>query len=206
MSFSFGALRQQDGYGSDPIAVDVISGTSKFLAQIRSAFLVCLLGIGLFFTPVFQSRFFPSGEGDLGQVAEGDYNDAGRREVWASVWEESKHHILLGAGVGESDIFVSSRFKYIGKVHNDYLRIFFEFGLVGFILFLILVSTQMIQLFRMVRREKASENAASAAAFLAMCSWLLLSYTDNGILYGVHFTHLIFAIIGAAYGLERKNI
>ena len=170
-------------------------------------FSVCILGIGLFYTPVFQNRFFVSGKGELAQVMEGDYNDAGRSAVWAEVREESKRQIVFGAGVGESDIFVSSIFDDIGKTHNDYLRILFEFGIVGLTLFLVTMTFQMVQLRQLIRVDENFENTASIAAYLAICAWLLLSYTDNGIIYGVYFTHLIFAFIGAAYGMDKyQNI
>jgi O-antigen ligase len=173
-------------------------------SRIVAVSLIGLLAFVLFYTPMMQSRFFYSGEGKLSDIPTADFADQGRLDFWAATLEEAQRHILLGAGVGESDIFISSIFE-IYQVHNDYLRILFELGVVGLGLFLCTVGLQVIGLRRLMRSESGEGNTAAVAAFLGVLTWLCFSVTDNPIIYNVFFTHPLFAIVGAAYGLAGSR-
>ena len=60
------------------------------------------LAIALFYTPIFQERFFAEGEGTLGDVVEGNFLSFGRFETWPELWEEAWRHPVLGGGVGSA--------------------------------------------------------------------------------------------------------
>lgn len=167
---------------------------------------VCLIAVSLFHTPTFQQRFFVSGSGTFTQIVEGDFNDQGRFQIWPLVWEKARKNIVFGAGVGESDIFVYRNFDPIRQVHNDYLRIIFEFGLVGLVLFVGAAFLQIVRLRRMMYSNDRTVIEASVAGYLGFFTWLILSTTDNGIIYGLAFTHPLFAITGAAYGLHARRL
>jgi len=171
------------------------------LTNIATACVFALLGIGLFYTPVIQKRFFEDGSGKLSEAFQGDYAGAGRFEAWPLIWEEAWKRPLLGDGVGSAYDFVPEVWEDTNHCHNDYLRLFFETGVVGLTFFLIAAISQLVTLRRRIVESRSVVRTAYTAVWLGMWAMLVSSATDNTILYNIYYTDLLFAVLGAAYGV-----
>ena len=162
---------------------------------------VLLLGIGLFYTPIIQKKFFESGSGHITEAFQGDFAGAGRFEAWPAIWQEAWEHPLLGSGVGSAYDFVPLVWEDIYHVHNDYLRVFFEMGLVGEVVFVFALVWQLVYLYRATQAARGLTRSAFVAAWLGWCALLVSSASDNTIIYNIYYTNLLFALIGAANGV-----
>jgi O-antigen ligase len=173
---------------------------------LKLATLVALAGLGVavFYTPIFQERFFDSGSGTLSDVLEGDFLSLGRFESWPDIWYEAWQRPVLGHGIGTATKFVSIVWPEVSLVHNDYLRVGFELGLVGLAVFLLVTAWQMAAIRRQLRKPLGhlpEVQHALAAAFLGLVVFLIMACTDNPLTYNVWFTNPVFVLLGGAYGV-----
>jgi hypothetical protein len=173
----------------------------------RLIFLAAIAGLGLaiFYTPQFQSRFFYSGHGSLSDLGSDDVRGSGRFDAWPLILKEAWKHPVLGTGIGSAYDFVPTVWEGINQVHNDFLRVGFEFGLVGLALFVPTLIWQTVRLWRDGRKTTGATRCAFAAAFLGMLVYLINACTDNPLGYNVWFTNPLFALIGAAYGAAQED-
>jgi len=169
--------------------------------NIATACLFAVLGIGLFYTPVIQKRFFEDGSGKLSEAFQGDYAGAGRFEAWPLIWEEARTRPLIGHGVGSAYDFVPEVWEDTNHCHNDYLRLFFETGVIGLAFFVFAAIYQLVVIHRQIGSTRGAVRSAYVAVWLAFWAMLVSSATDNTILYNIYFTDSLFAILGAAYGV-----
>lgn len=166
---------------------------------------LAVVGVGLFYTPQFQQRFFYDGHGTLTQVLHGDFLSFGRFEAWPAIYRKANEHCWFGAGVGEVTEFVPTVWPEEDKPHNDYLRLFFETGRVGFCLFW---GTMILQYRDAVRRALNSTGltkVAFGAAALGIWGFAILCLTDNVLIYNLYYNNLLFALLGLSYGVRRSQ-
>jgi O-antigen ligase len=169
---------------------------------------MCALGLALFYSPIFQERFFPlEREGSLQQVLQGDYYGSGRFEAWPVVWEGAQKHIVFGAGAGEVGRFAEHEHlpDAVKRPLNDYLRVVFEFGTLGLAILIWTVAKQMRFLHSLIREWNSTVHWALAASYLGFVAFLIFCCTENVLVYGVYFMHPLFAVTGAAIGLTAKR-
>jgi O-antigen ligase len=107
-------------------------------------------------------------------------NTSGRTQIWAVVAEAAMKAPWFGHGPGFSAALVDRYFPGVGHPHNDYLRIFADFGVVGLILFWVPMIVLLIRLF--VRAVRTDETRAWSAS-LVLLAIALVSVTDNIIVY-----------------------
>jgi O-antigen ligase len=171
---------------------------------------IAALGVGLFYTPIFQERFFTTegsreyeGRGTLGQVLQGDFSGSGRFDVWPLVWQETRdRHLLFGAGAGQIGDFADRAFtgKSFATPLNDYLRLLYEYGVVGLALFLAAVIGHLAVIGR--RCRTAPDDWWPRAAFLGFVALLGFAVTENVVIYGVYFLNPLLVLAGASGAAE----
>lgn len=163
------------------------------------------LGIGLFYTPIFQERFFHEGSGTLTDVAEGNFLSFGRYESWPDIWDEAWRRPWLGHGVGTTHGFVPTVWKEMHHVHNDYLRVGFELGLIGVTIFVSVLLWQLNDLRSRIKQSHGAVRTAFVASWLGFAVFMITSATDNTLIYNVWYMNPLFALMGAAYGVARHD-
>lgn len=164
-----------------------------------------LVAVGLFYTPQFQQRFFQDGHGSIRDLVQGNFLSFGRFEAWPAIFEEAKRHPIVGAGVGEVVEFVPQVWPEEDKPHNDFLRLFFETGLLGLTLFW---STMFWQYHQLVRRALKSDGLLQigfGAASLGIWGFAMLCLTDNVLIYNLYYNNLLFGLIGLCYGISANE-
>lgn len=102
-----------------------------------------LLG-SIYFTPYFQKRFDPSTT-ETAQISDIEF----RELHWKAVLETiAQNNLLIGYGTRTHRDYLYTKYKEHGltsaykegyNAHNQYLEVFLEFGLLGFVIFLALI-------------------------------------------------------------------
>ncbi len=107
-------------------------------------------------------------------------NTSGRTRIWAVVTEAAIEKPWFGHGPGFSAALTERYFPGVGQPHNDYLRIFADFGVIGLVLFWVPMIVLLVRLFvRAVRNDETRE----WSAFLVLLAIAMVSVTDNIIVY-----------------------
>jgi O-antigen ligase len=83
---------------------------------------------------------------------------------------------LIGNGPGAAVELISARFQGIAHPHNEYLRIFHDFGIVGVLLFF---GGMLMLIGRVMRRIRQTDHAVHWSALLATLSIFASAVTDN---------------------------
>jgi hypothetical protein len=164
-----------------------------------------VVAIGLFYTPYFQTRFFYTGSGTLQDLMRGEFLSYGRFETWPEIWDEAWKRPMLGAGVGSTFTFVPTVWERMHHIHNDYLRVGFELGLVGLTLWLTVLLWQLLDLRRWINRTQGVLQHAFKASLLALVAFATIAATDNILIYNAIYTNAWFVVMGAAYGVLRST-
>jgi O-antigen ligase len=114
----------------------------------------------------------------------------------------SDYHLLTGYGAGSAEVDV---LKYIGGIpHNEYLRVLYEMGLIGLLLFVSL----LIQLWRIARSGVMAAESNFHQAIAGMAIGIITIYAagsmvDNMISKYKSMGLLLYMLIG--YVLILKN-
>jgi O-antigen ligase len=96
--------------------------------------------------------------------------------VWSFLITGIKNHLVLGQGIGQSQISLSSQFGGIAQPHNDYLRFTYDLGLVGLVLWLFAI----VRIVVILKSEKFLNRSASALPVILLFSF---AFSDNPIVY-----------------------
>jgi O-antigen ligase len=122
----------------------------------------------IFFVPTVLYRF-----SDIISVAY-------RWKVWTTILSYMGGiEFLFGKGLGSISAMIHTIFP-ITQAHNDYLRIIFDSGFVGFILYMSIHLILLYRAIRLLRIPLSSFNVAIVLTFVSFSSSLLLvSFFDN---------------------------
>ena len=153
----------------------------------------------IYFEPLRQ-RFFT---GDLsGSIGSVPINMMGRVAVWYTIFNSALEAPIIGKGPGSSSAALSVVFDKIFQPHNDYLRIWHDYGVIGVMLWFSAFGTMMAVCRRQYirfRNSGAKETSLGASALLAQVTLLALMLTDNVLIYFYNMVP-IFILSGLVLG------
>lgn len=185
----------------------------KLRWRLAMLVLAALAGLALFQTERVQAKMFYTGQGtfevavrgflaslqgDREYVRLGAFAQTGRVVMNAALLKGIADTPWLGHGANTSEVVVKE-FGGVAHPHNDWLRIWHDYGGVGLLLFagaMIGQAWHAVCLARRVGGEAAICLYAGASTFLPMA---LLMLTDNVILYAAFFGNLQFMMLGFGY-------
>lgn len=169
----------------------LFKATVMLLVVMVSAYLLVIL-----YAP-FRDRFLGGDKGlTLGGVT---ISTQGRAKLWELVWSRSYDNWLLGHGVGSASKLVNEYVPGLGHPHNDYLRLYFDFGVVGVALF---IAGYITLIWRILRNARRSDHPLHWAAFIALVAIALVAITDNPFAYPFVMLPLG-SLVGLSLGLTR---
>jgi len=113
--------------------------------------------------PPLRDRFLHN---DNESIAGLPIGTSGRSNIWRVVWDSIEQSPIYGHGVGTAMELVSDTFgpDYIAHPHNDYLRLWHDFGILGLALWLSAMCILGVGAFR---RWRSADNAGDQAIHLA---------------------------------------
>jgi O-antigen ligase len=127
-------------------------------------------------------------------------NTEGRNKLWAVIIDDIGSSPTLGHGAGAASARIDRFYPGLGHPHNDYLRVVYDFGYVGLVLFavayLVLMLTAASRARRAVALAKAAPHTAALVALLAIAIGMI---TDNVLIYA-----FVMAPAGVLVGLSLR--
>jgi O-antigen ligase len=139
-------------------------------------------------------------QGDLSVSVGGiNVNTEGRTAVWGVLWSGVQNERLIGHGPGSASALSVSLDPAFDNPHNDYLRILYDFGLIG----LVLLAWSAIRTRRLLRQARKTTHGLipAVAALNAGLAVLIMMVTDNPLDYPV-----VMIPLGALIGLGLGTI
>ena len=177
------------------------------LRRLLLAYTVVFLGLLAFSIPATRVKFSYSGEVSLVEVLKDPslLNTTGRLYMWELLWEEAWKNPVFGAGGNAHGHFGEQAYG-TDNPHNDYIRVFFDYGLLGLLLLGVPMVYTLAYTYLAIRvtncRLLRDAYIVCCGGFISMC---LLAITDNVILYIAYFGCLLFGILGAAHGVSAAE-
>jgi O-antigen ligase len=180
----------------------------KVLKRIVLASMIIAAGYGLFFTERVQHKTFYSGSGTFQDVSREnpDFATSGRRTIWENMQIEIDKQPLFGHGANASEPFVARLTGGLTHPHNDWLRLLFDYGYSGTVIFGI---TMVLQVLHLIRKGKQTSGETRILFFAGASSFIaftLFMFTDNIILYAAFFGNLQFTLLGLAYAAQATSL
>lgn len=111
--------------------------------------------------------------------------------------------LLLGHGLGSFGSFAERVLGYYAEAHNDYIRVVWETGLLGFILYMCLLFGLVTKAFFTYRTLSVPHYKGVALGFFALCiAYLVISMSDN-LLRGTVVQIYFWTFAAAVFNLRR---
>jgi O-antigen ligase len=167
------------------------------------------------FESIQERLFVGRQEGELTDIVtlEGNFNTAGRANNWPNIIEICGTQTAIGHGAGSAGVITNE--ATAGRTthpHNDYLRTYCEFGMVGaglFWAFFVAAGWRGVKLFRHARATRL-EAELGAASTLALVALLMFAATDNIVIYTATFMAAAGVVWGASdrafHEAERRSV
>jgi O-antigen ligase len=130
-------------------------------------------------------------------------NAEGRTEVWAKLWSEIPNDLAFGRGPGTASARSVAILASFDHPHNDYLRILYDFGVLGLSVFAWFVF-RCARLLRRAARTAGGSMSARAAQYGGLAVLIMMA-TDNPLDYSFVMIPLG-ALIGIALGSTRPAV
>ncbi len=186
-----------------------VKGRKKWLVAAAVGLLPSLILYALVWSvPALQQRVFQTDQidSDLPAIEQAQsVGLTGRGTVWLAGLEDyQQHNLLLGQGIGSSDHYFMNLFGTVA--HNEYLRVLYDGGAVGLVLFIFANLSLLYWLGKIRRNENSALRMYSAIGVALMVAYLVVALTDNPLDYYLLFTQYVFFVLGVCSVLSRETI
>jgi O-antigen ligase len=190
--------------GLTAFEISYVKGRKKWLAVLVVGLAPAVLMYALVWQfPALQERVFQSDrvDSDLPAIEQAqNVGLSGRGAVWLAGWVDyQEHSLLLGQGIGSNDHYFMSLFGTVA--HNEYLRILYDGGAIGLILFIFANLSLLRWLLKLRRHAPSSVRLYSGVGVALVFAYLLIAITDNPLDYYLLFTQYIFFVLGVCIAL-----
>jgi O-antigen ligase len=130
------------------------------------------------FFPIYSDRWAAGGDKSL-DIGNQLLNTSGRFNVWKLLWTHGQDHQPFGSGIGAASRAIQQVYPGIEHPHNEYLRLWFDFGMVGMLIWLASVVCLMGVLRSSMAIATPPESIVLAVAFSSIFSIMLIAITLN---------------------------
>jgi len=152
-------------------------------SRALTTFIRLILAVTAFFLygPI-KDRFAQNDGASLGGIVVGT---SGRSALWNVLLSNLDGQSLIGHGAGASQDLVAVSFNGIAQPHNDYLRILFDYGPIGLVLWCSVVLFMIAYSLRvLVSRISSGIDHSLPLATLVLCILLAtFQFLDNVVIY-----------------------
>jgi O-antigen ligase len=151
--------------------------------RIALAFAALAVGAVVAFltVPALRDRFTTGDNGvDVGGVA---LNTSGRSNLWELVIQDGQKDPWWGLGPGSASDVIIAKYPFVAQPHNEYLRLWHDFGYVGAALFVLGLLVLAVGALRRTVRAPREHRAIHWSAFLGITAVSAAALTDNPFVY-----------------------
>ncbi len=179
----------------------------------KSLFLAAaILGIGaagfitavLTYQPLYDRFFGYDVAMSVGGVG---INASGRTKMWNTLLSTLGDDWVFGKGIASSGNLIDEFFPDLGHPHNDFLRFYYDLGIVGLTLWLCFVGAFISKAMANLRRSiryRTSDYPLHLAPLLALAAVSGSMFTDNSVSYSFVMMPLAI-VIGCSLGAGRAT-
>jgi hypothetical protein len=153
--------------------------------------------------------FFPRGPGNMSDVIRMDravIGSAGRLNAWPQYVDAILDgDLLFGAGGISSVDFGNSTFGGWSHPHNEYIRLVFDYGLIGALLYLAPMFYLTYFCYRRQHIGHPELKRIWRISWIGLIGLLLLAITGNAFVYCVFIGNMLFATIGIGFAASHSK-
>jgi len=151
---------------------------------IRGAAVIGLILVGGWLlvnnVSALHQRFYG---GDRGHLLGVSINTEGRQQIWPVLIQDAWTHPWAGGGAGTSKAVLAMRFPGDVDSHNDYLRMWVDFGFIGASLWVLGIFALFQRLRARCRVYQTNDAPIHRAALLGLLAVTIVALTDNVLIY-----------------------
>lgn len=169
---------------------------------------VIVLGLLVFYSPRVQTKMFYTGEGSLLDLRTDNpnLNTSGRSSMVASLEQGLDDSVWIGHGANSAGQVVLGAGAPTHELHNDWLRIRYNSGLVGVVIFAASVVAGVVHLLWSARGASHQSKFLACTGATCFIPFVIVMFTDNLIVYCYNYTVPHFVLIGYAYASLRDSV
>jgi O-antigen ligase len=154
------------------------------------------------YQPLYKRFFSYDVSMKIGDVT---VNASGRTRMWGAVLDDLGDDWVFGKGISSSSALIEKVFPGMGHPHNDFLRYYYDLGIVGLGLWLCFMGGFIARAADNLRRSirhRTGDGSLHVAALLALTAVSGSMFTDNSVSYS--FVMMPLAILlGCSLGAGR---
>ena len=175
--------------------------------------IVLLIVIAIFTIPSIKAKMFKDGNSiniaqlQQGKISKDDINSNARFALWEHLQKRFYHKKeVIGSGTGSVQNYMYSNFVFGGLhvPHNDYIQISCDNGLIGIVLYLLIIVSIITHCF--IEYNKKNSTTIKMCAIVAgssIAGVALTMYTDNVVNYSMATLSYPFGFYGMMLGLIK---
>jgi O-antigen ligase len=174
----------------------------------RRALLLSLataVGLIAFYSPKMQQKMFFSGQGTLSDLRfdNRDLNTNGRGELWTVLMSGMDQESWLGHGGNADRTWLLNHGLTEYLPHNDWLRIRFNYGILGTLLYILSIAVQIYHIRPLIRSGDPRLKVLASSAASCFIPYVLVMFTDNVMIYCQAYTVPMMILVGASYAATQ---
>ena len=171
---------------------------------IKKIILLLIAILGIFLAIYLFGAYFDAAWGRFEYISED--GGSGRNWVYSSYWNQYKasdlSHQLFGHGLYAGTLSYGNKHAFIHVLaHNDWLEILFDYGMIGFLLYLFL----FIKLTTIVICKRKENNAYYYMLVMSFIIWFVKSILSSTFLVDISSIYVYITTAFAIAKLEQKQ-
>lgn len=201
--------------------VVALSAFSLIKYRLKAVPIVILLGVlsvaALFYIPSIKAKMYINPDAVslndflTGNVDENNINTSGRGPMWEDCrnWFYESHE-LIGSGTGRVQKYMyteATGFRKGGQIHNDFLVLMCDNGIIGLSLYLLSVAGIFVHCIYIYHRKRYSTvlRMCVLVAGSSLLGVVVTMYSDNTLSYSMATLSYPWGLYGMALGLKQKE-
>ena len=184
-------------------------GSLSLIRRLAIISFAILLGFILFHSDRFQMKSFRKTDVSMSEVIENPdlMRTTGRKYMWKlTVVDSGDYNTWWGEGSNAAVArAISIGYKRNYLLHNDWLRIKYDYGIIGIIIFGLTIFAQVLHSKKFLRQKPLIIQTLGLGSISAFFPFMAVMYTDNILIYAHSFGSLQFAILGLVYSIQASE-
>ena len=132
----------------------------------------------------------------------GDIRSSGRILLWGALFDDLEGRYYFGAGSRNSYFLLKKEFVTIREPHNDFIRIMYDYGIIGLTLYLL----ALFRIYNEIKKRSELDELEKTLALSIISIFLIFMLTDNAINYTISCFGLVAYVLGMLTSKKRKNL